>query len=110
MSLFHFGLESGSIKDGWLRQLHRSDGGGDRFVLNPEIFGCNSIREFEKFDFNTKLFSKNSDFESNKFKTGIFGSVFGDFKGAFIKTDEPESITNKNEKLINAAREENFYF
>jgi len=100
MSLFHFGIENGAIKDGWLRQVHRSAGGGDKFLLNPEVFGCNSIREFEKFDFNEKMFQKNSDFESYKFKTGLLGSIYNSFLENFIKSQEPESISNKNEKLI----------
>lgn len=100
MSLFHFSLENGSIKDGWIRQLHRSTGGGDKFLLHPEVFSCNSVREFEKFDFNSKLFSRDSDFESNKFRTGLFGGVFNEFKNAFLRTNDTESFTNKNEKLI----------
>ncbi|NLK93458.1 MAG: hypothetical protein GX273_10175 [Bacteroidales bacterium] len=100
MSLFHFGIENGSIKDGWLRQVHRSAGGGDKFLLNPEVFGCHSIKEFDKFDFNEKIYQKNSDFEAHKFKTGMFGSIFNSFVENFIKSREPDSITNKNEKLI----------
>ncbi len=103
MSLFHFATENGSIKDGWLRQIHRSAGGGDKFLLNPEVFGCNSIKEFEKFDFNEKIYQKNSDFESYKFKTGLFNNIYGVFFENFIKSQEPESITNKNEKLIKRA-------
>jgi len=100
MSLYHFAIENGGIKDGWLRQVHRSAGGGDKFLLNPEVFGCNSIKEFEKFDFNEKMFQKNSDFESFKFKTGLLGSIYDSFLKSFISSQEPESITNKNEKLI----------
>ena len=100
MSLFHFGVENGNIKDGWIRQLHRSTGGGDKFLLNPEVFGCTTIREFEKFNFNSKLFPRDSDFESNKFKTGLFGGIFNEFRVAFLKTNDPESFSNKNEKLI----------
>jgi hypothetical protein len=100
MSLFHFGVENGSITDGWIRQLHRSTGGGDKFLLNPEVFGCNSIREFEKFNFNSKLYPRDSDFESNKFNTGLFGGIFNEFKNAFLKTNDPDSFSNKNEKLI----------
>jgi hypothetical protein len=100
MVLYHFGMDNSAIKDGWLRQVHRSAGGGDKFLLNPEIFGCNSIREFEKFDFNSKLYQRGSDFESHKFSTGLLGSIIGKFYEGFIKADEPDSITNKNEKLI----------
>ena len=100
MSLFHFEINNENIKDGWLRQIHRSAGGGDKFLLNPAIFGCNSIKEFEKFNFNNTLYQKGSDFETHKFGTGIFNDIFGKFKDGFIKADDPESITNKNEKLI----------
>jgi hypothetical protein len=101
MSLFHFDVEnSGKIKDGWLRQVHRSAGSGDKFLLNPAVFGCNSEKELEKFDFNDTLYQKNSDFESFKFKTGLFGSIYDVFLKNFISSKEPESITNKNEKLI----------
>jgi hypothetical protein len=100
MSLYHFNADGGSIKDGWLRQVHRSAGGGDKFLLNPAVFGCNSVKEFEKFDFNDTLFQKGSDFEHHKFKTGIMGSIMDKFYSGFIKANEPESISNKNEKLI----------
>jgi hypothetical protein len=101
MSLFHFGIESGGkIKDGWLRQVHRSAGSGDKFLLNSAVFGCNSEKELEKFDFNDTLYQKDSDFESFKFKTGLFGSIYDVFLKNFIRSKEPESITNKNEKLI----------
>jgi len=100
MTLYHFGIVGSDIKDGWLRQIHKSAGGGDKFLLNPEIFGCNSVKEFEQFDFNSKLYQKGSDFESHKFKTGLMGSIMDKFYGGFIKADEPDSITNKNEKLI----------
>jgi hypothetical protein len=101
MQLFHFYFTDGELKDGWLRQLHRSAGGGDKFLLNPAIFGCNSIREFERFEFNKDLYQRDSDFESHKFSTGfIGGSIFDKFTKSFISSNEPESITNKNEKLI----------
>jgi len=105
MSLFHFKIDNGKINDGWLRQVHRSAGGGDKFLLNSAIFGCNSINEFEKFNFNTKLYCKDSDFEKHKFKAAILGDggandIMDKFFGTFIKINEPESITYKNEKLI----------
>ena len=100
MSLFHFKIEGDAVKDGWLRQVHRSAGGGDKFLLHPAIFGCNSEREFERFDFNNTLYQKGSDFERHKFTTGMMSSIMDKFYGAFIKAAEPESVTNKNEKLI----------
>jgi hypothetical protein len=100
MALYHFNIVDGEIKDGWLRQVHRSAGGGNKFLLNSENFGCNSIHEFERFDFNSKLYQKGSDFESHKFGTGLISSIMDKFYSGFIKANEPDSITNKNEKLI----------
>jgi hypothetical protein len=100
MALYHFGIVNGEIKDGWLRQIHRSAGGGDKFLLNPAIFGCNKIKEFEKFDFNNMLYQKGSDFENHKFGTGLVSNIMDKFYSGFIKASESESITNKNEKLI----------
>jgi hypothetical protein len=100
MSLYHFTIEKGNIKDGWLRQVHRSAGGGDKFLLNPAIFGCHSVSEFKKFNFNKMLYQTGSDFEKHKFSTGFIGDIFNKFTKSFIESKEPESITNKNEKLI----------
>jgi hypothetical protein len=100
MSLFHFKVEGGGIKDGWLRQVHRSAGGGDKFLLNPAVFSNNSVKEFEKFDFNDTLFQKGSDFESHKFKTGLISNINDTFYKGFIKSSDPDTVTNKNEKLI----------
>ncbi|MDR0573067.1 MAG: tubulin-like doman-containing protein [Tannerella sp.] len=100
MSLFHFGIDGSRIKDGWLRQVHRSAGGGDKFLLVAGVFSCNSIKEFEKFDFNKDLYQKDSDFESNKFSTGLWGGIYDSFVTKFISINDSESITNKSEKLI----------
>jgi hypothetical protein len=100
MALYHFSANNSDIKDGWLRQVHRS-AGGNKFLLHSEIFSCNSINEFEKFDFNKRLYQQDSDFEKHKFSTGIIGgSIFDKFTKSFISSSEPENITNKNEKLI----------
>jgi hypothetical protein len=104
MSLFHFGIDGNDVKDGWLRQVHRSAGGGDKFLLNASIFGCNSVKELQDFYFYA-MYQDSSDFSSHN----IFGSalgiktkkdVFDSFVKKFITTNEPDSITNKNEKLI----------
>jgi hypothetical protein len=105
MSLFHFGIENGGVKDGWLRQVHRSAGGGDKFLLHSEVFSNTTVNEMVKFNFNTKLYQKDSDFESKKFKAGMISDgnakdIINKFITEFIKTGEPEGITNKSEKLI----------
>lgn len=100
MELYHFRFENGSLIDGWLRQVHRSAGGGDRFLLHPSIFGCNAENEFENFKFNNFIYQQSSDYEAYKFSVGWFGSIHDIFCKRFIKTSESENIANKNEKLI----------
>jgi hypothetical protein len=100
MELFHFRFENGILNDGWMRQMHRSAGGGDKFLLNPAIFGCNAENEFERFHFNKYLYQNPSDYESHKFGIGLFGSIHDTFCKRFIKTSESENISNKNERLI----------
>lgn len=101
MSLFHFSVHEGVVRDGWLRQLHNSAGEGDKFLFNPALYSSKSVRELDKFEFNNSIYLKNSDFESKKFKAGILGlgSIFDVFFSEFIKTPEP-SLTNKCEILI----------
>ena len=99
MSLYHFGI-NGVVKDGWLRQVHRSTGGGDNFLLNSSLFGCKTENELKKFGFNNALYKKDSGFETYRFKVGITSNIISTFKNHFIKTEEATSITNMNEKLI----------
>lgn len=109
LGLFHFSInpkdteelkKQGEILDGWLRQLHRSANGGSNFLFDSEMFGCNTIRDFNKYEINSKLYQKGSDFEKHKFKVGLFGSIFNTFVEKFITKEEPSDIANKNERLI----------
>lgn len=101
MRLFHFGLKDDKIIDGWLRQVHHSSGGGDKFMFSSSVFSCNNIKEFEKFNFNNEIFQKGSDFEINKFKPNLMGTIFNEFVSEFLKTPESDTV-NKIEKLIKA--------
>lgn len=101
--LYHFYFENGKVKNGWLRQVHNSANGGDKFLLNSDLFACTTPREFEKLEFNKTIYQKGSDFEKNTFKNnaiGIGGSIINRFKEEFIKMGDSSEITNKNEKLI----------
>jgi hypothetical protein len=101
MGLYHFMFQDKVLTDGWLRQLHRSAGDGDKFLFNPVLFSPKSKAEFDKFPFNDSIYQKNSDFESRKFRAGMLGmgTIWDKFFAEFIKTPEPD-ITNKCEKLI----------
>jgi hypothetical protein len=112
MKFFHFDPE-GKIEpkpnekpfDGWLRQIHRSAGAGDKFLLNAGIFSSNSVDEMVRYNFNTKLYQQDSEFENKKFKAGLItdgsaSDIYDKFVKSFINSKEPENITNKSEKLI----------
>ena len=103
MHLFHFKITDGKVKDGWLRQLYRSAGSGDKFLFNPALFGCNSARDIAKFNFNNELYQQRGDFERHHFNAPLFSNIFSVFKEGFIKADEPKDVTNKCEKLIKRA-------
>ncbi|MEO1450570.1 MAG: hypothetical protein AAFV07_13660 [Bacteroidota bacterium] len=81
MELFNFRMETGAVRNGWLRQLYVSSKGGDKFLFRPDMFGATTERELEKFAYNNKLFKAN--YEQYNFKTGIFGNPFNSFKEAF---------------------------
>ena len=100
--LFHFSVtEQTKITNGWLRQLHGSAGGSDKFLFHADLFGFNSVKELKKLKFNANLYRPNdTDVDKHKFSTGIFGSPYDSFKDAFVKTPDDDSITNKSEKLI----------
>jgi hypothetical protein len=98
MELFHFKLnKGGEIKDGWLRQIHRSAGGGDKFLFNPELFKTSGFTDFK---FNDKLFSKESGYAKNEFSVSLISNIFSTFKTEFLKVAEPTTITEPCERLI----------
>ena len=103
--LYHFEINkaSGKLKDGWLRQLHYSAGGGDKFLLNAEIFGCSSQRELERFKFNSKIYQKN--FDKHKYDVSFFSSAYDTFEGHFREnTSDDPGIATRCEVLIKRMR------
>lgn len=100
MHLFHFSIDNNAVKDGWLRQLHNSAGGGDKFLLNAELLGCATPKELDKIDFNKLLYIKGTDFEANVMKVGLLSNYINVFRDEFIKTADSSEVSNKIEKLI----------
>lgn len=96
--LYHFALEEGDVKDGWLRQIYRSVGGGNKFVLSADVFSPTTERELNRFNYSHKIYK--DDFERHKFSTGLFGSPFDSFKKTFKERSNDPNLTNKCEKLI----------
>jgi hypothetical protein len=81
--------------------LHKSAGGGDKFLFKTDLFSSESIGEYEKFEFNNKIYQEDGDFKAHKFRAGILGigTIYDKFFSAFVDSPEPD-ITNKCEKLI----------
>lgn len=95
-------LEGGTLKEGWLRQLHRSAGGGDKFLLNPKLFAPQTRKELMRLDWNKNLYSNEGIGKDNKYSTGLIGSKFNSFKKMFLQelhADESKGITNRGEQL-----------
>ena len=95
-------LEGGSLEEGWLRQLHRSAGGGDKFLLNPKLFAPQTWKELMKLDWNKNIYRNEGIGKDNKYSTGVFGSKFNSFKKMFLQELHGESnkgITNRGEQL-----------
>ena len=93
----------GGLEEGWLRQVHRSAGGHDRFMFNAALFTPSSYKELMKMDWNDTLYRNEGTGKDNKFKMGLFGSKFNSFKKEFIeerdKNKSWQNITNKGEQL-----------
>jgi len=100
--MFHFGIDGeGRIKDGWVRQMHRSANGSDKFLFHADMFSIQSDKDVSRFDFNKRIYRPgDTDIDKLEFGTGIFGNPFDEFKKGFVKTTDDASVTNKSEKLI----------
>lgn len=94
----------GEVVEGWLRQLHRSAGGGNKFLFNAKLFSPNSQKELSRFDWNKNIFSDDREnaYKDYRFSTGI-GTKFNKFKTEFLKKMDAggdyQNITNSGEQL-----------
>lgn len=95
-------LEGGALEEGWLRQLHRSAGGGDKFLLNSKLFASQTNKELMQLDWNKNLYRSEGIGKDNKYSTGFMGSKFNSFKKMFLRElhgDGSKGITNRGEQL-----------
>lgn len=100
--LFHFSLnKDDSIYEGWLRQLHRSAGFDDNFLLNAALFTPQRRKEISNNKWNKHLYKTEGVGKENKFEIVFFGSKFDEFKKEFKKQNQKEmpAITNRGEQL-----------
>ncbi len=92
----------GKLQEGWLKQIHRSAGGGDNFLFNAKLFQPKTYKELMKLDWNKSIYRTEGIGKDNYFKVGVFGSKFDEFKKAFINVlhgGKPQNITNAGEQL-----------
>lgn len=100
--LFHVRNVNGELAEGWIRQIHRSAGGGDNFLFNPKLFAFHTMKELHKYDWNKNLYRNEGVGKNWTFSVGIFGSRFDTFKKKFIEqlhNGTPTTITNTGERL-----------
>ena len=101
--LFFAKRDGDRLLEGWVRQIHRSAGGGDKFLFNANLFSSQTYKALMKTDWNRCLYRSEGIGKDNIYKTGLFGSKFNSFKDMFIKTrdsnKEWQKITNNGEQL-----------
>lgn len=93
------------LQEGWLRQIHRSAGGGDNFLFNANLFSPMSYKELMKVNWNEDIYRNEGVGKDNRYsKSGVLiKSKFDPFKKMFIQTRDNtkdwQNITNKGEQL-----------
>lgn len=100
--LFFVRNVDGLLQEGWLRQLQRSAGGGDKFLFNAKLFQPSTYKELMKLDWNKSLYRTEGTGKDNYFKVGLFSSKFDEFKKEFINIlhgGKPQNITDAGEQL-----------
>ena len=100
--LFHFSInQDDTLYEGWLRQLHRSAGGDDKFILNAALFAPQKKKELMKYKWNKDLYKTTGIGKDNKFDVGLISSKFNEFKRAFKDENQKgmPSMTNRGEQL-----------
>ena len=101
-NLFNVCKKNDEFAEGWIRQIHRSAGGGDNFLFNPKLFAFHTMTELHKYDWNKNLYKNEGIGKDWTFSVGFFGSKFNSFKEEFIKTlhnGTPTTITNTGERF-----------
>lgn len=93
--------EQGGLQEGWLRQLHRSAGGGDKFLFGATIFTPNDAKMFRKITFNKGLYRDAGVAQGKGFSTGLFSNQFDSFKDEIVKVHKRgvPALDNRGEQL-----------
>ncbi len=97
--LFGFRDNAGSLQNDWLRQLHRSAGGNNNLLFNPDIFSENVANiKFHEIFSNPKYKMHNLDISWGF--TSAVGRTFDKFKDTFVKNTSHVSLNNLLEAMI----------
>ena len=90
------------LKEGWLKQLHRSIGGEDKLLLNAALFAPSTFKDLMKLDWNKKIY-RTEGLGKDHFYSKFMNSKFNDFKKELNNTitvdSDAASITNPTEKV-----------
>lgn len=100
--LFNVRRVNDELAEGWIRQIHRSAGGGDNFLFNPKLFAFHTMRELYKYDWNKNLYRNEGVGKDWTFSVAWFSSKFDTFKKKFIEqlhNGAPTTITNTGESF-----------
>ena len=90
------------LKEGWLKQLHRSIGGEDKLLLNAALFAPSTFKDLMKLDWNKKIY-RTEGLGKDHVYSKFMNSRFNDFKKELNNTitvdSNASSITNPTEKV-----------
>ena len=90
------------MKEGWLKQLHRSIGGEDKLLLNAALFAPSTFKDLMKLDWNKKIY-RTEGLGKDHVYSKYMNSRFNDFKKKLNNTitvdSNASSITNPTEKV-----------
>ena len=104
-SLLFFHEEVGTLSEGWVRQLHRSAGGGDKFLFNAHLFGFSTFKDLMNINWNECIYRNEGVGKDNKYKKSglISKSLFDPFKKKFLEkrdsTGDWKNFTNQIERF-----------
>lgn len=83
-ALYNVGLDQyDNIVKGWLPQMNAGRGGQGIF-FNDALFRCETLKELNKFKYNSQLFVGDNP---PKFDVGFLSSIFNTVKNKFVNTD-----------------------
>lgn len=104
--LFNVRLVDGNVCEGWIRQIHRSAGNGDKFLFNPKLFSFYTNKELNNYEWNKHLYRDEGIGKDWSFPVRLWETRFDKFKKKFLDnlhSNRPTTITNTGEyfyKLI----------